>query len=300
MTTNLPLGDGSDPAQRKVNSNSHDANNPKHFGVVLVVIPEDDSKDDASKIARSARASGYDTYCIQPSASLHHIHIRKAREKRDQGLTIRMRMHMWHKTEIRPVARLQEKRHPSHEPKHGIPRTGVRGANRNEKNTGDDGQGMDQDLLAPHACSRVDEIAYHTSQGSEHDVQKTEHGGPIAAAALLEGWEILEVVRAEDAVDSEFGAKGAEVGTPLDERLGGEDDREGLAEGGFDNNLASGGVEHLLLPNLGFVCETSRLLGLDGFVTKFLLCAVAGAIGACCCFVCELAWDIDDSARDPV
>lgn len=203
---------------------------------------------------------------------------------------------MRHQTEISPVARFQEESHARHKPEHGVLVLRVRQADGDEKNAGDNGEGVNRDFFAPDTEVWVDEVADHTSQGAEDHVQEAEHGGPVAGAGLSEGREILEVVCAEDAVDGEFAAKGAEVGAALDEGLRREDDWEGLAEGGFDDDFAAGGVEHLLLVDLGFAGEPSRLLGLDGFKAKFLLGAVGWAAGACGGFVGELAGNVDDDA----
>lgn len=61
MTANLPLGYRPDPAQSEIDPNRHDPNDPKHLGVILVVVPEDDGEDDTTQVPRSARAAGDDT-----------------------------------------------------------------------------------------------------------------------------------------------------------------------------------------------------------------------------------------------
>ena len=150
---------------------------------------------------------------------------------------------------------------------------------------------MDQEFLPPHARPRVYQIAEYASERPESDVEKTEHGGPVAAAALHEVREIFNIVGTEDAVDGEFGAEGAEVSAREDERLGGDDDGEGIAEGGFDDDFAASGVEHFLFANLGFVSEACGSLGFHGFEAEFLLivaaAAAVGTLGASGCFVCQ-------------
>lgn len=191
---------------------------------------------------------------------------------------------MRHQPEIRPVARLQEKGHAGHEPKHGMLILRVRQADRDQEHAGNNGHAMDEELLAPYARPLIDQVAEHTSERTEDDVEKTEHRSPVAATTLFEGGEILDVVCAEDAVDGEFAAEGAEIGACLDEGLSGEDDGESLAEGGFDDDFAASGVEHLLFSDLGFVGKASDLLRLHGFEPELLFIvgatAATGAVGA--------------------
>lgn len=188
---------------------------------------------------------------------------------------------MRHQAEIRPVASFQEESHPSNKPKHVVPVVWIRRPDSDRENSHQDSEDMDKGLLAPHAHPWVDKIADHASQGTEYDVEQTEHSSPIPAPCLLERREVLDVVGAEDAVDGEFGAERAEVGAASDESLEREDNREGFAERGLDDNFAAGGVKHLLFSYLSFVCESFWLFRLDGFEAEFLFCAVvAGAVCA--------------------
>lgn len=207
---------------------------------------------------------------------------------------------MRHQPEIRPVARFEEKRHPRHEAEHHVLIVWIRQTDRDEKHPREKGDAVDEGFFAPNARPFVDQVAEDASEGAEDDVEEAEHGGPVAAAALFEGGEVLDVVGAEDAVDGEFGAEGAEVAAGQDEGLRGEDDREGFAERGLDDDFAAGGVEHLLFGDVGLVSETSGLLGFDGFEAELLLIAAAGAVGAGGCFVGEFAWDVNDGAGDAV
>ena len=61
MTTDLTLRNRSDPAQRQIDTDSHNPNNPKHLAVVLAIVPEDDSEDDPTEIAGRARDTGDNT-----------------------------------------------------------------------------------------------------------------------------------------------------------------------------------------------------------------------------------------------
>ena len=187
---------------------------------------------------------------------------------------------MRHETEIRPVARLQEKRHPGNKPKHGIPIMRVRGPDRDQKHARHERKDVNQVLFPPHVRAPVDEIREDAPEGSEDDVQEAEHGGPVAAAALLEGGEVLQVVGAQDAVDGELGAEGAEVASPRHERLHREDDFQEFLARGFDDDFAAGGVEHLLFADLGFVRESCRLFGLGGFEAELFLGTTVRATAA--------------------
>lgn len=290
----LAPGDRPDPAQRQIDGDGHDADDPEDFCVVLVVVAEDDGEDDAAEVSRRAGDAGYDACPGGMRISLNRKKkkkktgwggkgrgVYKRREWGREKLTISMRMHMRHQPEIRPVARFQEASHAGDEPEHGVLVLRVREADGDEEDARDDGHAVDPHLLAPDAGVRVDEIADDAAQGAEDDVEEAEHGGPVAGARLPERGEVLLVVGAEDAVDGEFAAEGAEVAAAQDERLEGEDDGQGFAEGGFDDDLAARGVEHLLFAYLDFVREPSDLFGLDGLEAEFLLAAVAWAVGPC-------------------
>lgn len=51
MPANLSPGDRSDPAERHIDGDGHDADDPKHLVVVLAMVPEDDGEDDAAEVA---------------------------------------------------------------------------------------------------------------------------------------------------------------------------------------------------------------------------------------------------------
>lgn len=53
-STNLPFRYWPNPAQRQVDRDSHDANDPEDLMVVLVVVAEYDGKDDAAQVTRRA------------------------------------------------------------------------------------------------------------------------------------------------------------------------------------------------------------------------------------------------------
>lgn len=56
-TTNLPLGYRPDPTQTQINRNRHDANDPEHLCVILVIVAEDDGKHDTAQVSGSACAA---------------------------------------------------------------------------------------------------------------------------------------------------------------------------------------------------------------------------------------------------
>ena len=51
MTSDLALGDWSNPAEGQVDGNGDDANDPEHLAVILAVVTEDDGKDDTAQVA---------------------------------------------------------------------------------------------------------------------------------------------------------------------------------------------------------------------------------------------------------
>lgn len=61
--TNLPLGDRPNPAQRQVDGDGHDPDDPKHLPVILVVVAEDDGEDDAAQVTRRTGDAGHDACC---------------------------------------------------------------------------------------------------------------------------------------------------------------------------------------------------------------------------------------------
>ena len=56
VTSDLTLGNRPDPAKREVDNDGNDANDPEHLAVVFAAVPEDDGKDDTTKVTGSTRA----------------------------------------------------------------------------------------------------------------------------------------------------------------------------------------------------------------------------------------------------
>ena len=234
MPTNLPLGNGSDPAQGQIDRNGNDTNDPDRLLVILALIPEDDGEDDAAEIARAARAAGDDAVGVG--------------------------MDVGHEAEDGAVGALEEEGEAGDEAEHGALGVAVREADGELEDAGEDGVGVHEVFLAPDAGAAVDGVGDEAADGPAGDVEEAEHGGPAAGARLAEGLEVLEVVGAQDGVDGELGAKGAEVAAAGDEGLEGEDDGHRLLEAGLLDDFPAGDVEHLLFANLGFVGKAALAL----------------------------------------
>jgi len=154
-------------------------------------------------------------------------------------------------------------------------RLGVENTDSDLESTADDSQRVKPHLLVPHASSlAVDEISDKAACGTGGDVQETEHCCPSPSTSLAELREIVEVVGTEDRIDSELGTEGAEVAEGDDGGLWGEDHGHCFLERGLDNDLSTGGIEHLLLRHAGFVVEVAMLglCDLGFFVDALLVC----------------------------
>ena len=234
MPTNLPLWNGSDPAQGQIDRNGNDTNDPDRLLVILALVPEADGKDDAAQITRTARTTRDDT--------------------------IGIRMDMWHEAEDGAIGALEEEREPGHKAEHGALGMAVREADGEFEDAGEDGVSVDEVFFPPDAGAAVDGVGDEAADGPEGDVEEAEHGGPAAGARLAEGLEVLDVVGAQDGVDGQLSAEGAEVAAAGDERLEGEDDGHRFLEAGFLDDFPAGDVEHLLFADLGFVGEAALAL----------------------------------------
>ena len=227
MPSNLSLRNRSYPAQRQIDRNGHNANNPKHLRIILAQIPENNRKDNAPEIPTRARTPAHDAVGVG--------------------------MHMRHETEDCAVARFEEQGHPGDEPEHRAVGLWIGGADGDEESSGDDGEDVDEVFLAPDARALVDGVGEETPCGAGDNIEEAEHCGPAAGAGLTQLREVLNVVCAKDGVDGKLGAEGAEVGAAGDEGLEGENDAHGFFKGRLDDDFAAGRVEHLLLADLGFV-----------------------------------------------
>jgi len=92
-TTDLSLRNWFDPADSQVNSDRDDTDDPERLSVVRAQIPEDDSEDDTTEVARSSRDTRDDTVCE--------------------------RVNVGYKCEVGTVSSLKKECHPSDESEHG-------------------------------------------------------------------------------------------------------------------------------------------------------------------------------------
>ncbi len=204
------------------------------------------------------------------------------------------------KGEVGAVAALEEEGHAGDEAEHGRRVMRVGEADGDEEAAGDDAVGVEEDLLAPDAGAAVGEVGDDAAERAEDDVEEAEHGGPVAGAGLAEGGEVLDVVGAQDGVDGQLAAKGAEVAARDDERLEGEDDLHRFAEARLDHDLAAGRVQHLLLADLCFVVEGSAALVGGGELELLLVAGCGWTLGAGggCSLVGDLARNVHYVSRD--
>jgi len=115
-----------------------------------------------------------------------------------------------------------------------------------EEASGDDSQRVQPNLLAPDRASfLLDDIGDGSSERSEHNVEKTKHGGPATGTCLTKLGEVLEVVAPQNRVDGKFGAEGAEVACCDCEGLGRQDDRHGFFKCRLDYNFTLGRFQHV-------------------------------------------------------
>ena len=242
MPTNLPFRNGSDPAQGQIDRNGNDANDPNGLFVIRPLVPEDNCEDNAAEIAHRARAA------------------------RDDA--VGERVHVRHEAEDGAVGALEEEGEAGDEAEHGALVVAVLQADGDFEGAGEEDVAVDEVLLAPDAGAGVDGVGDQAADGAEGDVQETEHGGPAAGAGLPESFEVLDVVGAQDGIDGQLGAKGAEVAPAGDEGLQGEDDRHCILEAGLLDNLSTGDIEHLLFANLSFAVQAGLALP-GGLVTNF-------------------------------
>ena len=175
MPTNLALWNGPNPAERQVDHDGNDADDPDGLFIIGAHVAEDDGEDDAAEVADAARGTGHDAV--------------------GKGVDV------GHEAEDGAVGALEEEGHARDEAEHGALVVAVGEADGDLERAGDDGIRVDEVLLAPDAGAGVDGVGEESARGPAHDVQQTEHGGPAAGARLAEGFEVLEVVGAEDGVD---------------------------------------------------------------------------------------------------
>jgi hypothetical protein len=281
--TNLPRRHRLNPAHRNIDPNDDRTNNPNARPITRP-IPKNNRKHNPPKIPARARESR------------HH--------------TIRLGMHVRHKRKRQSVRARQEKRETHcYERHHGADALGIHEPDDEQHGAGADAVDMQKGFLRPHGVRVVVcNVADDAAQRPPDDVHETEHRGPVACLLGVEGGELLGVVGAENAVDGELGAEGAEVGGAGDDCLGREAYEENVFEGGLLDDFAAGCVEDLLFADLGFgVAEFVG--GVGGFLFVVVqvgvsaglgvgrVHAVGGCVGVFGVFT-DLAGDVDDGGFD--
>ena len=131
-SANLALGNRLDPAQREVDGNGHDANDPNRLLVIRPMIAEDDGEDDAAEIARAARAAGDDA--------------------------VGERVNVGHEAEDGAVGALEEEGEAGHEAEHGALGVGIREADGELEDPRDEDVGVHEGLFAPDARAGVEGV----------------------------------------------------------------------------------------------------------------------------------------------
>lgn len=230
-TTDLRLGHRSDPRSKNTKTshdtaNDHDAAAVKTLGA-LDIVAEDDSEDDTTEVARSADNAGHDA--------------------------VGVRVHVRHKRVVESVCAFEEEADTSgDETDECAAVMAVRHTSDDHENTSECDICVQQDLLAPKAERAVCIVRDKTTKRTENNVEKTEHGGPVARVLESE-LQVCGVVVSEDAVDTEFAAEGAEVADSEDESLRRENNGEGFLERRLLDDFAADRVEHLSFSHLCFV-----------------------------------------------
>ena len=109
---------------------------------------------------------------------------------------------MWHKREASTIARLFEECKAGHESKHHSLRSRIRKSDDHQEHTSHQAERVDEHFLAPErARVTVNQIGDDTAGGAEHEVQQSEHCGPVPRSGLAKGREGVVVEGAEDGVD---------------------------------------------------------------------------------------------------
>lgn len=249
MTANLSLGQGRDPAHRKVERDVNDANDPETHRKVLALVheAEDDGKDDAAEVAAAARESGQDAV--------------------GKGVDVR------HERKVGSVARLVEDRHEHDEADKGAHSAAVglgrvHSADEDEQSAGQQTTNRDPSLLEPKVTSKlvVQDIGNYTTEGSVDKVEESKDGSVVARLGLVQVREVLLQVRAQHSIDGKLAAEGASVGSNVEEGLGRVENRERFLEAGLDHNLA--------LRNLHGLVACDRMLVVTNLDVLFATSAV--------------------------
>ena len=157
---------------------------------------------------------------------------------------------MRHKRIRHAIRAFQKKRQSAHEPEHGALVVAVQLADDDEERAHDETERVEQRLLRPDGPAKrvIRGVGDEAAEGPAHDVQEPEHGGPVPGfLGRQRRVELRAVVVAEDGVDGELGAEGAEVAGCDYEGLRAGEDGKAFLEGGLADDFAFCGVKHLLV-----------------------------------------------------
>lgn len=176
-----------------------------------------------------------------------------------------MRVHVRHEREVGAVAGLEEDGHEGDQAEDlGGRVVRVDAADDDEQGARDAPAQHDPELLAPQVVARrlEDQVADDAAEGPRDKVEEAEHGGPVGRARLAQAGEVLEVVGAQDRVDGQLAAEGAEVGRHVEGRLQAEEHPDALGERRLGHDLALGCRAHLLLRHGRLVVPVGPVLPL--------------------------------------
>lgn len=228
VTSNLALGNWLDPANGHIGADSNRANDPEAFRIIRAIVPEDDGKDDATKATGCASGTTNNAVC-------EWMHVRDV-------------------CEVQTVGTLEEECGSGNESEHCRLLVRVYFADDDKEDARDDGIDMQHDLFAPHATGiAIREIADESTQRPGHNVEETKHGSPVSVFLQREFGEVLVIVIAQNAINGQLGAEGAEIACAGNKGLEGEENTCSFFECRFLNNLALGDLDHLLGTNLDFI-----------------------------------------------
>ncbi|EAQ85640.1 hypothetical protein CHGG_06893 [Chaetomium globosum CBS 148.51] len=208
-TTNLPLRNRGHPANRQIQHDMHNTNNPKPLRIIRPAIhkPKHHGKHHPAQIPP------------------------RARQPRHQP--IRMRKHMRNQCKVRPIPRLMKHRHQHHQPNHGPQIMRIQHPNHNQQHPRHHATHMHPPLLPPQLPPRhlIQHIAHDPPQRPCHKIQKPKHRGVVRCAGLPQIGEVAQVVGGQHRVDGQLAAEGAGVGGDVEEGVAAEEDGEGGVEG---------------------------------------------------------------------
>lgn len=154
---------------------------------------------------------------------------------------------MRHKRKVGAIACLEENSHESNKPHHSAKVFRVKHTDDNQKDTRQNADEMDPELLSPQVMVRplVNQVADEATKGARDNVQQAEHSGPSPRVRLSQVLEVLEVVGTEDGIDSEFAAEGAHVAGAQHECLKRAQHVHGFLEGRLLDDFVLDFVEDL-------------------------------------------------------